>query len=85
MRLLGGEKERRCFINCGRIGREEQCGLIRSYGWLLGKKSMFHSRSLLAVAAAIAIGACSALVSELEEVRDVRLCLIDYRYVSGQG
>ena len=40
---------------------------------------MFHSRSLLAVAAAIATGACSALVSELEEVRDVGFCLIDYR------
>lgn len=46
---------------------------------------MFHSRSLLAVAAAIPIGACSALVLELEEVKDIGLCLIGNRsrYVQG--
>ncbi len=41
---------------------------------------MFHARDLLAVAAAIPIGAYSALVTELEGARDVGLGLIDYRW-----
>ena len=62
--LKEGVRERRCLIYCGGIGRrEERCCWVSSSGWLFGGKSMFHSRSLLAVAAAIAISACSALKS----------------------
>ncbi len=48
---------------------------------------MFHTRNLLAVAAAIPIGACSALATKVKRVRDVELCLIDYRwrYLRAQG
>ena len=48
---------------------------------------MFHTRNLLAIAAAIPIGACSALVAELKGMRDVECCLIDYRwrYLRVQG
>ena len=46
-------------------------------------KSIFHTRDLLAVAAAIPIGACSELVTELKEMRDDECCSIEYLISEG--